>query len=216
MGVSVSLCLMALGFSLTFKVGIVLITDILLNTMCSALSHQFNLLCCQCTLCWLWISVPVDEQPWNAEQARSKFWSWFLSCRSNSSTGQCQWVQWADRKKWPYFYFLYNPLLICIPTLAVIREMWKIQQWPISKVMSGGEDILGQSSGLALLWKLSKHEPSVTNTVTSSWGCKELETIGSGQWLPLPHQSAGAVSSGAHQHAPESALTMSPLRFLQF
>lgn len=54
-------CLMALGFSLTFKVGIVLITDILLNTMCSAVSYQFNLLSCQCTLFWLWISVPVQN-----------------------------------------------------------------------------------------------------------------------------------------------------------
>lgn len=77
----------------------------------------------------------MDEQPWNAEQARSTFCSWFLSYRSSSSTGQCQWVQWADRKKWPYFYFLYNPLLICIPILAVIRETWKIQQQPISKLM---------------------------------------------------------------------------------
>lgn len=42
-------------------------------------------------------------------------------------------VSWLE--KWPYFHFLYNPLLICIPALDVIRETWKIQQWPINKLM---------------------------------------------------------------------------------
>lgn len=42
-------------------------------------------------------------------------------------------VSWQE--KWPYFHFLYNPLLVCIPALDVIREMWKIQQWPSSRLM---------------------------------------------------------------------------------
>lgn len=42
-------------------------------------------------------------------------------------------VSWQE--KWPYFYFLYNFLLICIPALDIIRETWKIWQWPIRKLM---------------------------------------------------------------------------------
>lgn len=39
--------------------------------------------------------------------------------------------------------------------------------------MSAGEDISGQSLGLALLWMPSKHALSVTNAVTSSQGSLE-------------------------------------------
>lgn len=72
--------------------------------------------------------------------------------------------------------------------------------------MSAGEDVSGQSLGLALLWKLSKHGLSVTNTVTSSQGSLE-------QWaqasIPAPW-ICWSCQLETHQHTPTSALTMSP------
>lgn len=121
-------------------------------------------------------------------------------------------MSWQE--KWPCFHFLYNPLLTCIHSLVFLHWMKsgrheKIQKWPISKSMQN-KNVCWRghfgSSGFAVPGKPSKHELSVTNTMTCSQGFRQPETIGWGQWLPLPHQSAGAVSSRAHLHSLEISI----------
>lgn len=125
-------------------------------------------------------------------------------------------VSWQE--KWPYFHFLYNLLLICIPALDKIRETWKIWQWPVRKLMQE-KNICWRGRFGAVLGPCFAVE--AFQTYTECHGRNDVfprqpGTTRSGRWLSLPRGSAGAVSSGAHQHTPTSALTVSPPKLLQF
>lgn len=79
-----------------------------------------------------------------------------------------------------------------------------------------GRAVLGPYFAVKVFWTWTVcHEQSDIFPKLQAASSIQPEPTGSDLWLPLLHQSTGAVSTRPHQHTPESVLTMSPLRFFQ-